>query len=317
VFFGTRPERDSADRAVAIDMIWLVSVDTGSVQRLRAESGAFYERAVVSDNRSDPGPSPEPASGTPLASGTVPDSLMPELRELTRLLLTATTVEGVLQRIILATRYLVPAADMVSITLREEDGSCYTPAETDVEAAALDRRQYEIGEGPCLEAADPGGPAFAHSGDLAAESAWPSFAREAAEHGLASVLSTALITAPAPTPFTAALNIYSRQHDAFGQGARDTAFVLATYASLALAAVYRGAAADRVLRRSEENAANLRKALDTRTVIGQATGILMTRRGLSADEAFEVLSRASQNHNIKLAQLAELLARRPDRADRI
>jgi ANTAR domain len=271
----------------------------------------------VSDDRSDIGPSPEPRSGTRLVPDAARVSLMQELGELTRVLLTATTVDGVLQRITLAARYLVPAADMVSITLREEDGTYYTPAETDLEAAALDRRQYEMGEGPCLEAADPGGPAYAHSGDLAAESTWPCFAREATEHGFASVLSTALLTTPAPTPFTAALNIYSRQRHALGHTARDTAFVLATYASLALAAVYRGAAAERALRRSEENAANLRQALDTRTVIGQATGILMVRRGLSADEAFGVLSHASQNHNVKVARLAELLARRPERADRL
>lgn len=278
---------------------------------------------MLSDDRADAGPLPD-AGGTPLVPGTASDALMRELGRLTRLLLSAPSVEGVLQRITLTARYLIGPADMASITLREADGSCHTPAETEGEAAALDRWQYEKGEGPCLEAADPAGPAYAHSPDLATESAWPAFARKAAEHGFASVLSTALITVPEPppasTPFTAALNLYSRRPDAFDPAARDTSFVLATYASLALAAVDRGTAADhadRALRRSEETTAHLRKALDTRTVIGQATGILMTRRGLPADEAFEVLARASQDHNVKLARLAELLTRRPERADRL
>jgi hypothetical protein len=244
-------------------------------------------------------------------------SLSRELGELTEALLAATTVDGVLERIILAARYLIHDADMVSITLREEDGRYYTPAETDAEATDLDRRQYESGEGPCVDAADPDGPAFAHSGDLATESAWPAFAREAAARGFRSVLSTALITAPEPAPFTAALNIYSRARDALGDAARDTAFLLSTYASLALASVYRDGAAERAQSRYQADNANLRRALETRTVIGQATGILMARRRLSPEEAFEVLVRASQNHNIKLAHLAEILARHPDSGDRL
>ncbi|MGI5224832.1 ANTAR domain-containing protein [Actinoallomurus sp. CA-142502] len=269
----------------------------------------------MDDDRSDTCSLPEPAADA--AQEGPPVSLTHELGELTRALLSATTVDGVLERIILAARYLIPAADVVSITLRERDGSFWTPAETDVEAAELDRRQYEAGEGPCMDAADPAGPAYAHSGDLATESAWPVFAREASAHGFASILSTALITVPEPPPFTAAMNIYSRERDALGDSARDTAFILATYASLALAALYRDADTERALNRSEADVGNLRKALDTRTIIGQATGILMARRGLSADEAFEVLVRGSQNHNVKLARLAELLARHPDAADRL
>jgi hypothetical protein len=171
---------------------------------------------------------PDPDIDTPLGSEASPVSLTRELVELTRLLLTATTVEGVLQQTTVATRYLVPATDIVSITLREHDGNCYTPATSDIEAAELDDRQYETGEGPCLEAADPNGPAYVHSGDLATESAWPKFAHEAVEHGFASVLSTALITTE-PAPFTTALNAHSRHRDALGQAARETTLLLATH----------------------------------------------------------------------------------------
>lgn len=63
--------------------------------------------------------------------------------------------------------------------------------------------------------------------------------------------------------------------------------------------------------------ANLRAALATRTLIGQATGLVMARRGMSSDEAFAVLSRTSQNDNIKLARLAELVIARPQVIDRL
>lgn len=245
-------------------------------------------------------------------------SILPlrELGELTQALLGTTTVDSVLRRVIVAARYLIPAADLVSITLRQGDGDYFTPVQTDPEAGELDQLQYKTGEGPCLDAADPTGPAYAHSGDLAAESAWPVFGPKAAEHGYASVLSTELLTAPDQGLSAGALNIYSRERDGLG-AARDTAFLLATHASLALAAAHEAAVADGAVTKAQAVAANLRRALDSRTVIGQAMGILMARRRLTGDEAFQVLSRASQNHNIKLAYLAEILTTHPDTADQI
>jgi hypothetical protein len=274
----------------------------------------------VSDQQFDTGSAPalestlEAFADPPTDTG--PRSLR-GLAELTQALLEATTVDRVLQRITVAARYLVPGADLVSITLRQPDGEYYTPANTEAEAIELDHVQYETGQGPCLDAADPQGPAFAHSGDLSTESAWPVFARQAAEHGYASILSTALITTRDQPPFTGALNIYSREPDGLTASARDTAFILATYASLALGPTYAKADIERTVSVLRAEAANLRKALDTRTVIGQATGILMARRQITADEAFEVLVRVSQEHNIKLARLAEIFARHPETADRI
>ena len=48
-------------------------------------------------------------------------------------------------------------------------------------------------------------------------------------------------------------------------------------------------------------------ALDGRKRIGQAQGILMERHGIDEDQAFAVLKRYSQDHNIKLRDLAEQL----------
>ena len=52
------------------------------------------------------------------------------------------------------------------------------------------------------------------------------------------------------------------------------------------------------------NEAGLNTALDTRKLIGQAQGLLMERHGLDGDRAFEVLRRYSQDHNIKLRDVA-------------
>lgn len=56
-----------------------------------------------------------------------------------------------------------------------------------------------------------------------------------------------------------------------------------------------------------KRAANLNEALRTRELIGQAQGILMERERITADQAFDVLRRASQKVNIKLRTVAETL----------
>ena len=69
--------------------------------------------------------------------------------------------------------------------------------------------------------------------------------------------------------------------------------VLALHASIAL-----GAARDR---------GNLHVALSSRDVIGQAKGILMERRRITADAAFIELVGLSQGSNMKLRELCDLL----------
>ena len=57
--------------------------------------------------------------------------------------------------------------------------------------------------------------------------------------------------------------------------------------------------------RSEQH---LWQAIDTRNLIGQAQGILMAKYELTAERAFGVLRRYSQQQNRKLAAVAEQLA---------
>jgi AmiR/NasT family two-component response regulator len=57
-------------------------------------------------------------------------------------------------------------------------------------------------------------------------------------------------------------------------------------------------------------AAQLEEALLSRDVIGQAEGMLMAQRRISAAQAFEVLRTASQYLNVKLAKIAETIATR-------
>ncbi len=61
-------------------------------------------------------------------------------------------------------------------------------------------------------------------------------------------------------------------------------------------------------RESHEEAAQLRLALEHRDIIGQAKGIIRFLTGTSAEEAFALLAKISQDTNIKVRDLAELIA---------
>lgn len=238
-----------------------------------------------------------------------PGPLSRQFADLTRILLDVTpTVGGVLKLVVGAATALIADADLVSITLRDADGTFHTPVGTDPVAERLDQVQYHHGEGPCVESARPDGPAVGWSQDLGRDPRWPAFGPAAARHGYHSVLATSLLPDARPPRLSGALNIYSRTPGAFDARSIDVALLLATHASLALAHTRAVAAA-------ELEAAHLRRAVDSRDVIGQAKGILMQRRGITADEAFDVLRRASQDLNVKLADLAKTLASRHTEVD--
>lgn len=55
--------------------------------------------------------------------------------------------------------------------------------------------------------------------------------------------------------------------------------------------------------------ANLHHALKSRDTIGMAKGILMIRERCSPDVAFDILRRASQRENRKLAEIASRLVK--------
>ncbi|MDQ7808573.1 ANTAR domain-containing protein [Amycolatopsis sp. A133] len=221
-----------------------------------------------------------------------------QLSALTRVLLDATTVSQVLRQVVAATTVAVPHARLVSITLRDPGGRFFTPIEVPDIAADLDDVQYRTGSGPCLDAADPDGPAYALDQDLARASAWPQFAAVATAHGLGAVLSTALLPARR-AGLSGALNIYAHRHG-ITETDRHRALLLATHASLALQHLRTGEIA-------ELERAHLRRAIASRDVIGQAKGILMARQGIDADAAFDLLRRTSQDLNVKLADIAATL----------
>ena len=160
-----------------------------------------------------------------------------------------------------------------------------TAAATDPVIEHADKLQTELGEGPCLQAVWSHDSFLVH--DTATDQRWPRFGPMAAELGLHSMLSIRLFDSEQTL---GALNLYSTSLRDFDEDDVALAHIFGQHASVAFATA-----------RREEG---LRQAIDARHLIGQAQGILMERFDLSADQAFSVLRRYSQERNVKLRTVA-------------
>lgn len=153
----------------------------------------------------------------------------------------------------------------------------------------LDALQERFGEGPCLDAVHEH--TVVRVPDMEAERRWPRFAAEAKALGAASMLSIRLFVEGEKL---GALNLFSRDIDAFDEESEEIASLVAAHAAVVLAGT--------------QHADQLRDAAATRDVIGQAKGILMERYKITAAHAFLLLAQASSRTNTKLVRVAERLA---------
>ena len=127
--------------------------------------------------------------------------------ELSRIKLSETDVDGVLRKIAELAERTVPGSDEVSVTLVRGKGA-YTATYTGDVALALDKVQYELGAGPCLDAAASGDSLSLV--DMSTETRWPQFAARALEAGIHSSLSMGM---PIQENVGGALNIYAVKPD--------------------------------------------------------------------------------------------------------
>jgi GAF domain-containing protein len=162
-------------------------------------------------------------------------------------------------------------------------------------AKTLDELQFVEHEGPCYDAYRTG--TIFRVRDLGVDSRWPSYAPRAVEAGAKSMVSLPMA---AEGKVVGALNLYSRDVDAFTSDAVSVAEIVSAHAGLAsqVAAAMFG---------HRELAEQLGEAMRSRAVIEQAKGILMAGRRCDADAAFGLLVELSQNSNRKLRDVAQAL----------
>jgi GAF domain-containing protein len=217
--------------------------------------------------------------------------------ELGRIKYSETDLTGVLDRVAGLARQTLPGAREVSITLVRERRP-YTAAFTGEMALSLDERQYAGHEGPCLRAAAE--KATVSVPDTAADTRWPAWSSQAAAAGAGSVLSVGL---PILDDVDGALNIYGGQPRAFDADTVVLAQTFAGYAAVALANAH-------LYHSTATLTQHLQAAMESRAVIEQAKGIIMGERRCTADEAFAVLTKVSQDSNRKVRDVAAALVAR-------
>lgn len=176
------------------------------------------------------------------------------------------------------------------VTRLRTGGRLESLATTDPIVDAADQLQYDLQQGPCYEAAIDRSTHVLLSTELATDKRWPEWGPKTAALGLRAVLSAEL---RAGDRRLGALNLYGEQPRQFSSDDAATAHLFAAHATLALTAA--------------TTVEGLQTALDSRTEIAQAQGILMERFDLDANHAFEVLRRYSQNTNVKLQTVARTL----------
>jgi GAF domain-containing protein len=193
----------------------------------------------------------------------------------------------------------VPHASAVSVTvLANEPGqTAWTAAATHDIATKIDTEQYNSGKGPCLEAARQRH--LVRVDVTEARDRWPTFADSAAQAGMLSYLSAPLVL-DGENSVLGALNVYGRTPNAFDSldEALVTLFTTATSAAIVNARRYM---------RARELASRMRAALTSRAEIDQAKGMIMAQRGVSAQEAFQLMVEHSQQTNTKLRDVAHEL----------
>ena len=167
-----------------------------------------------------------------------------------------------------------------------------TLGSTDSLAVQADDLQYELGEGPCLDALEAD---WIRTGDAATDGRWPGWGPRAVELGLSSMLSVRMVSTGETV---GSLNLYSTRRGRFVDPETvDLAVLFAVHAANALA--------------SARRLSGLETAMSSRHAIGMAQGILMERFQLDEHQAFAFLSRLSSHQNRKLRDIAgDLVATR-------
>lgn len=182
----------------------------------------------------------------------------------------------------------VPSAEFASITTVLQGKFVHSAALCGEPAGHCDKIQEQLGEGPCLESAIE--QTTIRIDDMDSDTRWPLFADAASALGVKSMICFQLYVEGVNF---GALNLHSTRTDAFSAEAESIGSLFAAHAAIAFSTA-----------REEQQ---IRAALTSRDLIGQAKGMLMERYNLNSQAAFALLAKLSQDTNVKLADLAEQL----------
>ncbi len=243
---------------------------TVSLTRMRAREGLVSEPDVSHAARVPPD-----------------DAFRDELAEAAREMQDDDSPKEAMERAVQIATKIIPGCHAAGICVVHRGERIDTHAASDDLVRRIDALQHELSEGPCLDALRKNHTVV--SDDLATDARWPSWGPQVVEQvGLSSSVSYRLYSTDKDL---GALNLYGTEASAFTSEDIADGRALAAHVAVALAAA--------------QEVEHLEHAMRGRTVIGQATGILMERFDLAPERAFSVLSRMSQQKNVKLRAIAD------------
>jgi GAF domain-containing protein len=219
------------------------------------------------------------------------DELTAAMSELASLLVDEDDLPGMLDRVARLAVRSIPDCDSAGVTLVTGDEPI-TAAASDQRTLVVDRAQYHVGDGPCLEAFRTG--AVQRVMVEEALGRYPDFTIAARSAGVKSFLAAPLLVRGTGI---GALNLYSAEEHGFE--ALDEAVVVLFAAQAAIAV-----ANSRMYQSARTLSQQLELAMAGRAVIEQAKGVVMAVRAVDEAEAFDLLRRTSQAENRKLRQIA-------------
>ena len=221
-----------------------------------------------------------------------PETVVDALSALSRTVLDEEAPDRMLSLIAeLACRAIGPA-DVAGVTVVKHGDPVMSGAFGEA-AAMLDAVQIRAKAGPCVDAVRT--LQVVRNESTRDDGVWPDFNRAAVACGIYSTLSVPLVV---KGEGRGSLNLYGRGARAFSPEDEQHALALSEQAAVTVAN-------SELYWRAQAVGEQLRVALESRDVIGQAKGILMFKEHLTADEAFDRLRESSQRLNVKLRTIAE------------
>ncbi|MCC9205808.1 GAF and ANTAR domain-containing protein [Arthrobacter sp. zg-Y769] len=214
--------------------------------------------------------------------------------ELQQLILQTESVELFLEGFALHAAQLFSgdAEVLAGVTLlRDRQGT--TVASSSEAAKALDEVQYGFGDGPCMRASRTGKTVLVE--DVRTDPRWPDYTDAIRDRGFYSILGVPLMLG---NDGGAGLNLYARDPGHFTPEVTRKAEAFAAEAAITLQLAVQ-------IARHRSTSEHLRAAMQARTTIDIAIGIVMAQNKCGQEEAFEILRDASSNRNVKLRDLAE------------
>jgi GAF domain-containing protein len=194
---------------------------------------------------------------------------------------------------------LLPVA-ACGILVRDAGGTLHVVGSSSASAHLLDLFQVQNDEGPCLECLTSGRPVSVDLADASAR--WPRFSALLEIEGFSAAYALPIASRAVTV---GALNLFAR--DGLGAAELEVAQALADVAALAL--LQSDAVEDAVV-----VARRLYVAVQARSTVSQAIGVLMERLGLDADDALRRLRMTAATHGEALVGLAAAVVARDVRS---